>query len=158
VLVLGYDPFPGREPFSWRYVLYQILWSISSWSAVVFVLSVGARYLNANHKVLAYANEAVLPFYLFHQTVILVVGSFVVRWGMGILPKLLIVTVVSLPLILGAYELLVRRFDAVRFLFGMRPKEERPAVGQDSRLIARRPCSAGDDDATYLSPPHSSLP
>jgi len=124
VLVLGYDPFPGRESFSWMYVLYQILWSISSWSAVVFMLSIGARYLNSNHKVLAYGNEAVLPFYLFHQTVILAVGFFVTRWNMGILPKLLVVIAISFPLILVVYELLVRRFRAIRFFFGMRPKEK----------------------------------
>jgi glucan biosynthesis protein C len=128
VLILGYDPFPGHESFSLAYVLYQILWSISSWSAVVFVLSVGARYLNSNHKVLAYGNEAVLPFYLFHQTVILVVGFYVIRWDMGILSKLLIVTAISFPLILVLYELLVRRFNVVRFCFGMRPKEKPPAT------------------------------
>ncbi len=122
VLALGYDPFPGRERFSLLYVLFQIVWSISSWSAVVFVLSIGAKYLNSNHKVLAYANEAVLPFYLIHQTMILVVGFFVLGWNEGILPKLLIVTVVSFPLILALYELLIRRFNALRFVFGMRPK------------------------------------
>jgi hypothetical protein len=84
----------------------------------------GARYLNYNHKVLAYANEAVLPFYLFHQTVILAVGFFVIRWDMDILPKLLIVTAVSFPLTLALYELLVRRFNVVRFLFGMRPRKQ----------------------------------
>jgi hypothetical protein len=110
------------------YVLYQVIWSISSWSAVVFVLSMGARYLNANHRMLAYANEAVLPFYLFHQTVILLVGFFVVRWKLGILAKLLIVAAISFPLILILYELLVRRLNAVRFLFGMKPKEKPPAA------------------------------
>jgi len=35
--------------------------SIASWSWVVFILSLGARYLNFNNKVLAYGNEAVLP-------------------------------------------------------------------------------------------------
>jgi glucan biosynthesis protein C len=123
VSVLGYDPLPGHEPLSLTYVVFQILWSISSWSAVVFVLSIGARYLNSNHKVLAYGNEAVLPFYLFHQTMILVVGFFVIRWNMGILPKLLIVTAISFSLILVLYELLVRRFNAIRFFFGMRPKK-----------------------------------
>jgi peptidoglycan/LPS O-acetylase OafA/YrhL len=122
VLVLGYDPFPGHETFSWMYVAYQIVWSLSSWSAVVFLLSIGARYLNYNHKVLAYANEAVLPFYLFHQTVILAVGFFVTGWNLGILPKLLIVTAVSFPLTLALYELLARRLNAIRFFFGMRPK------------------------------------
>lgn len=121
VLVLGYDPIPGNESLSFIYVMYQIVWSIASWSAVVFMLSLGAKYLNFNHKILAYGNEAVLPFYLFHQTIILIVGFFVIRWNIGILPKFLVVTVISFPLILVLYELLVKPFNAVRFFFGMRP-------------------------------------
>jgi surface polysaccharide O-acyltransferase-like enzyme len=121
VLVLGYDPMPGNESFSFMYVLYQILCSITSWSAVVFMLSLGAKYLNFNHKILAYGNEAVLPFYLFHQTIILIVGFFVIHWNIGPLPKFLIVTVISFSLILVLYELLLRHFNAVRFFFGMRP-------------------------------------
>jgi peptidoglycan/LPS O-acetylase OafA/YrhL len=134
VLVLGYQSLPGPQPFSWMYVLYQIVWSISSWSAVVFMLSIGARYLNFNHQVLAYSNEAVLPFYLFHQTIILAVGFFVIPWNIGILPKFLIITAISLPLILALYELLVKRFNVVRFFFGMRPKKQPPTalgVSQD---------------------------
>jgi glucans biosynthesis protein C len=123
VLVLGYKILPGHQPFSLIYVLFQIVWSISSWSAVVFMLSIGARYLNFNHKVLAYGNEAVLPFYLFHQTVILAVGYFVIPWNMGILPKILIIAAISFPLILALYELLVKRYSVMRFFFGMRPKE-----------------------------------
>jgi hypothetical protein len=126
--VLGYDPFPGRETFSWRYFAYQIVWSFSSWSAVVFMLSMGVRYLNRNHKVFVYANEAVLPFYMFHQTVILVVGFFIVRWNLGILLKLLIVTAILFPLTLVLYELLARRFNTMRFLFGMRPRERLQAT------------------------------
>ena len=106
------------------YVLYQIVWSIAGWSAVVFMLSLGARYLNFNHKLLAYGNEAVLPFYLFHQTIILTVNFVVIRWNMGLLPKLLIITVVAFPVILVLYELLVRPFNVVRFFFGMRPRKQ----------------------------------
>jgi glucan biosynthesis protein C len=124
VFVLGYDPIPGHEPFSWKYVVYQIVWSISSWGAVVFMMSIGARYMDANHKVLAYSNEAVLPFYLFHQTIILLIGFYIIRWDLGILPKLLLVVAICFPLTLALYELLVRRFNLVRFFFGMRPKAE----------------------------------
>lgn len=129
VLVLGYKPM--NEPFSLLYVLFQILWTIVSWSAVVFMLSLGAKYLNFNNKVLAYSNEAVLPFYLLHQTVILCVGWFVIRWTIGIVPKYLIIAVVSFALIMALYQLLVRPFNLVRVFFGMRPKkrpaEEEPA-------------------------------
>lgn len=120
VLVVGYDPMPGRQTYSWMYVAYQVVWALSSWSAVVFLLSLGARYLDRGHKILAYANEAVLPFYLLHQTVILIVGSVGIRWSLGILPKFLIVTPVSFALTLGLYELLVRRSSVLRILFGMR--------------------------------------
>jgi glucan biosynthesis protein C len=128
VLVLGYDPYPGKEPFSLVFVLFQIVWSITSWSAVVFVLSIGARYLTMNNKFLVYGNEAVLPFYLFHQTIILCVGWYVIRWDTGLLIKLLIIAVVSFPLIMILYELFVRRFNIVRFFFGMRPKRKQLAA------------------------------
>ena len=124
VLVLGYDPMPGNESLSFIYVLYQIVWSIASWSAVVFILSLGARYLNLNHNMLAYGNETVLPFYLFHQTIILIVGFFVISWNIGILSKFLIVTVISFSLILILYELLVKPFNVVRSFFGMRTKKK----------------------------------
>jgi len=115
--------YPGGESFSPIYILFQIVISTASWCWVVFILSLGARYLNFNNKVLAYSNEAVLPFYIFHQTIILLVGWFVIRWSMDILPKYLIISVVSFVLIIALYELLVRRINIVRFFFGMRSKK-----------------------------------
>ena len=121
VLVLGYDPSSGAEPFSLKFVLFQVIWSLASFGSVVFLLGLGARYLNFSNRALGYCNEAVLPFYLFHQTIILVVGYYVIRWNMGILPKFLIVTALSFIAIMALYEFGVRRFNAMRFLFGMKP-------------------------------------
>ena len=120
---LGYH-YPGGESFSLTYVLFETVMSIGRWSWIVFVLSLGAKYLNFKNKVLAYSNEAVLPFYIFHQTIILGVGWFVIKFNMGILPKYLIIAVVSFALIMAVYEGLVRRFNPMRFLFGMRPKKK----------------------------------
>ncbi len=121
VLVLGFDPMPGAAPFGLKFVLFQVIWAVASWGSVVFWLGLGARYLNFKNRALAYANEAVLPFYLFHQTIILIAGYFVIRWNIGILPKLLIVVIVSFAAIMALYEFGVRRFNVMRFLFGMRP-------------------------------------
>jgi hypothetical protein len=65
-----------------------------------------------------------IPFYIFHQTIILCVGLFVIRWNIGIGPKYLIIALVSFALIMALYDLLVRRFNVVRFFFGMRPKKK----------------------------------
>jgi len=96
--------------------------SIGRCSWIFFVLSLGAKHLNFESKVLTYGSEAVLPFYILHQTIILCIGWFVIRWDIGILPKYMIISVASFALIMVLYEALVRRFKVVRFFFGMRPK------------------------------------
>ena len=122
VLGLGYDDTPGQG-FSLYYAIYETVWSISSWSAMILLLSLAAKYLNSNSKFLAYCNEAVLPFYLFHQTVILIVGWFIVPLKMGVLAKFLLIAVISFPTILLLYEVFVRHINFMRFLFGMAPKK-----------------------------------
>jgi hypothetical protein len=122
-LVLRYNPMEG-ESFSRTYVLFQIVWSIASWGWIVFILSMGARYLNFTNSVLTYANEAVLPFYILHQTVILLVGWFIIPFDLSILVKYLAIATGSFVIIMALYELLIRRFNVLRFLFGMRLKKK----------------------------------
>ena len=55
---------------------------------------------------------------------ILGIGWFVIQWDMHLVWKLIIVTVLSFACIMLLYEALVRRFNVVRFFFGMRPKKE----------------------------------
>ena len=124
IFVLGLEYNPGGEPFSLSFVLFETVMSIGRLTWIIFVLSMGAKHLNFNKDVLAYGNEAVLPFYIFHQTIILCVGWFVIRWNIGILPKYLIIAVASFSLIMAVYEGIVRRFNPMRFLFGMRPKKK----------------------------------
>jgi len=68
--------------------------------------------------------EAVLPFYILHQTVITIIGFYVIQWNLGIAPEYLIIASTSFIAIIAIYELLVRRINVLRFLFGMRLKKE----------------------------------
>ncbi len=130
LFALGFDGGIPGQGLSLGYFLYETAWSVSSWSAMVFLLSLAARYLNHTNKFLAYSNEAVLPFYLFHQTVILIVGWFIVPLEMGVLAKFLLIAVISFPLILLLYEVFVRRINFMRFLFGMTPLKKRLAASE----------------------------
>jgi len=67
-----------------------------------------------------YANEAVLPFYVLHQTAIVVIGFYVVQWQVGVLSKYTLISVASLVSTLAIYELCIRRANPTRVLFGMR--------------------------------------
>jgi peptidoglycan/LPS O-acetylase OafA/YrhL len=63
-----------------------------------------------------------MPFYLLHQPVIIVVSYFVIQWDAGIPVKLLVIGISSLLITLGLVELLIRRINPVRTLFGMKPR------------------------------------
>ena len=124
VLGLGYEPLPGQG-FSplWLYLLFQLVMSVQTLCWIVFLVGMSAKYLNFHNKVLGYCNEVVLPFYILHQTLILFVGWYVVQWNIAIAAKFLVISVTSFILIMAAYELLIRRINWMRFLFGMKPKK-----------------------------------
>jgi glucan biosynthesis protein C len=124
VVGLGLVPAYG----TWLYALGWGLRALGSWCCILAILGFGRQHLNFRTPFLTYANEAVLPFYILHQTVILSVGYFVVQWAIPDLLKWLIVLPVSFILIMVLYEFLVRQYNVMRFLFGMKPRPQAPTA------------------------------
>jgi glucans biosynthesis protein C len=106
------------------YLLAMFIQSVSTWSWLLAILGLAAKYLNKTSRFLTYSNEAVLPFYVLHQTLIISIGYYVVQWSVGIGLKYLVITSTSFIAIMAIYELLVRRFNPVRVLFGMKLKKK----------------------------------
>jgi hypothetical protein len=102
------------------YALGRALWGLSSWCWVLAILGFSMKHLNFNKPVLTYANEAVLPFYILHQPVLLSVGYFVVQWAIPGILKFVVIDASSFAIIMVLYEYVVRRFNLLRFLFGMK--------------------------------------
>ncbi|AZM49320.1 hypothetical protein DMB38_29185 [Streptomyces sp. WAC 06738] len=72
-------------------------------------------------RLYGYLSAAVLPLYVLHQPIVVAVAYFVTGWSAPIPVEYAVLVVIALLLTLTAYELLVRRTRATRFLFGMRP-------------------------------------
>ena len=118
-----------EPPFgTWQYAVGWGIRALASWCVVLAIFGFGRKHLNHATPLLRYANEAVLPFYILHQTVLMCVGYFVVQWAIPDLPKWAIILVVSFVLIMVLYEFLVRRYNPIRFLFGMKPRPKAPTV------------------------------
>ncbi|HXZ70748.1 MAG TPA: acyltransferase [Streptosporangiaceae bacterium] len=69
-----------------------------------------------------YANEAVLPFYLLHEPVIVAAAWLIVRWHAPLPARYATLVIVSFAATLALYETLVRRFRVTRLLAGMKPR------------------------------------
>ena len=129
----GADPLSGvTPPVSAAQGLAGWMWTAA---ILGFAGTVAARFMTARpsgspgrsperaprwRRVARYGNEAVLPFYVLHEPVIVAVAWVVVRWPAPLLVKYLSVVVASFVLTLVLYEGLVRRFQLTRFLFGMK--------------------------------------
>jgi glucan biosynthesis protein C len=117
-----------------RYVQVFGIYGISSWCWILAFFGFGFKHLTRSTPLLAYANEAVLPFYIMHQTVLLTIGYFVTRWPIPDLLKFLVISGSSFVLIIVICEYLVRRINILRLAFGMKPQAReqarvRPAFG-----------------------------
>ncbi len=120
--------FGESSPGALIYVLDRALWGFWSWCWVLTILGYGMKHLSFNKPILPYANEAVLPFYILHQPVLLYVGYFVVQWAVPATLKFVLIDAISFTIIMALYELVVRKFNILRFLFGMKLSTRSPVA------------------------------
>jgi len=108
--------------FVWPWSIILIFaFTLTSWGWALNVLHLAKTRLNFSNKWLAYGNDTIMPFYLLHQPVIIVIAYFVVLWEAGIPVKLLTILLSSFLITLGLVELLIRPFKPMRRLLGMKP-------------------------------------
>ena len=118
-----------QNPSFLLFASVMVLAGLLIWSTILAILGHGMRYLTASNRLLSYANEAVLPFYILHQPVILILGYFIIPLPLTILAKYLIIAPLAFGITLGLYEFGIRRVNPVRRVFGLKPRKQvSPAV------------------------------
>lgn len=103
-------------------VLWAGWWGLSalvSWYGALTILGVGQRFLTTTPAWLKRANELIYPFYIFHQTVIVVLAYYIIQWAWPWGAKALVLLILSFA---GTAILtwLSARFRLTRVLVGLR--------------------------------------
>jgi peptidoglycan/LPS O-acetylase OafA/YrhL len=119
----------GTTQWGWEFSLPIFILIMSScslliWSYLLSAFGYGIRYLTTNKPSLSYANEAVLPFYILHQPVILFLGYFIIQLQLPILAKYLIITPLAFGITLALYEYGIRRVNLLRQAFGLKQRRQ----------------------------------
>jgi len=104
-------------------LLFYALITFSAWIWLVTILGYGRKYLNFNNKFLKVANEAIYPFYILHQTAIVIIAYYIIRVEEDIINKYLFLVIVSFAISIGLYVFLIKPYNWTRFLFGMKAKK-----------------------------------
>ncbi|KGJ90132.1 acyltransferase family protein [Colwellia psychrerythraea] len=101
-----------------------VAWDYTSllvkWSWIALIIGFARKYLNYTNNTLKYCNTIVYPFFILHQTVIIVLGYYVIDWGLSGTLEFLVIAAGTFTVCCLLYELLIKRINVLRVLFGLK--------------------------------------
>ena len=102
--------------------LFLILGTLYSWSFLICLFALFSKYMNRNNKARKFLNELVMPFYVIHQTIIVVLGFFIIQLNMHFFAKYIILIITSFIACI-ILLMIIKYLNPLRFIFGMRWKK-----------------------------------
>ncbi len=126
--VLGYSVYAAVR---WTYraedatpplvmqALAQVAYGLNQWGAIAAILGFGAKHLTRGGPVLTYLTLGVFPFYIIHQTFIVVAGHHLAKLGLTQGLEAMILIIGTFVCCFATYEI-VRRVALLRPLFGLK--------------------------------------
>ncbi len=102
--------------------IFDVIAIFVSWFTVIAIVAYGQHYLNKPHPWLSKISEGLYPFYILHQSVIIAIGYYVCQLDWSISVKYWSINFLTLISCVGFYLFVIRPFNLMRFLFGMKKK------------------------------------
>ena len=127
--------YPGDAHMGYALgLLYRIARSTEAWCAIVALIGLAEAHWNRDSKWRPMLAEAVFPFYIIHQTVIVVVGYWLLMTPTTTYERFLILVAATVA---GnwAFYLLGRRIDLLRPLIGLKRRTAARAVSAAPILV-----------------------
>lgn len=104
-------------------LLYSVVKTVNAWCILLSFFGYGYKYLQFTNGFLRYANEAVYPFYILHQTVIICLAYPLIHSPWPWIAKFVYLCIATFTICFGTYHFLIRRFSVLRIAFGMKPRK-----------------------------------
>ena len=96
---------------------------VNVWSWILVLFAYAAKFLNQSSEKLAYANRAVYPFYILHQTITIVIAYYLMNLNWGFFPKAIILIIGTFGLSWLIYDLVILRINFLHPLFGLKKRK-----------------------------------
>lgn len=113
-----YDELKSLE---WLHQLQRVAYALDEWCAIVAALGFARQWNPADSAVRRYLTEAIFPFYIVHQTAIVLLAHFMKPLGLRPLVEGPLLIAATAATCFASFEL-VRRVGWMRPLFGLAPR------------------------------------
>ncbi|MDG1857845.1 MAG: acyltransferase [Emcibacteraceae bacterium] len=116
--------------YNWNTPLDAIQWDliemIMKWSWPAALIGFARHYLNFTNGFIRYGNSVVYPFFILHQTITIIIGFYIIDWGLNGVGEFICIAFGTIALSLALIELVIKRSNILRICFGLKTiKKER---------------------------------
>lgn len=130
-IVIGVIAFLSQV-FIWNYLedgyavhfTEAFLKVVNIWSWILVLFAYADQLLNTSSKTLSYANRAVYPFYILHQTITIVIGYYIMNLSWNFFLKATIMVFGTFALSWFCYHFLILKFPILHSFFGLKKLEK----------------------------------
>jgi peptidoglycan/LPS O-acetylase OafA/YrhL len=122
-------------------IVFRLAREIDTWVAIAALIGVAERFLNRDHRWRTTLAEATFPFYIIHQTVIVLVEFWVKPLGIGGAGEFAILVPATIA---GCWAF---------YLVGRDVNVLRPLIGLKARAKAAKPATSADWTETVRARP-----
>lgn len=96
-----------------------LLYRCLMWIGILAMLGLGKRFLDHNWKFTRHFVKAEFPIYLFHQTVVIIMGYWIIPRGGSAYIQYFLIVILSFIVTYLLYQI-CRRFKVTRFMFAIK--------------------------------------
>jgi glucan biosynthesis protein C len=125
VVMAYFSHFADVAPPQWMRQGQRLFYALDQWCAIVAALGFARQWNPADSRVRRYLTEAIFPFYIVHQTAIVLLAHFMKPLGLRPLVEGPLLIAATVAICLASFEL-VRRVGWLRPLFGLAPAAPAP--------------------------------
>ncbi|MEQ8558369.1 MAG: acyltransferase family protein [Henriciella sp.] len=122
VLWAGWETFQADPDMQWLVWPARMARLFYAWLAILALLALAQRYLNRPSRALTYMTGAVFPWYILHQTLIVMAGFWLTRQGLQAGTEFILLVIATIGGCALLHELVIRRVGRLRPWFGLKPK------------------------------------
>jgi len=119
--------------------LHRVAYAMDQWCAIVAALGFARQWNPADSRARRYLTEAIFPFYIVHQTAIVLLAHFMKPLGLRPPVEGPLLVAATAAICLASFEI-VRRVGWMRPLFGLAPA---PAASSRPASLGTAPARAG---------------
>lgn len=107
-----------------RHFIEAVFNQINMWSWILALFGLASVFLNRKNNLILYCNRAVYPFYILHQTVIVILAYWLMNNNWSLLVKFSTLVVGTFTICWVLYEFLIKRFFLLNLVMGVKPKRQ----------------------------------